>query len=453
VSTPAPRAGTQIAVGQFRLLARRRFLPMFLTQLLGAFNDNVYKNALVILITFRAATADGRESAMLVTLSAGVFILPFFLFSGIAGQLADKHEKTRLIRAVKIAEVAIMALGALAFLAGSVSALMAILFLMGSQSALFGPLKYGILPQHLDERELTGGNGMFQMATYLAILVGTIAGGLLVSAEPHGPRLVAAAVVLLALLGYGTSLAIPVAPATDPGLALRFDLHAQTVGALAWAREDSTVFTAVVGISWFWFLGATYLQLLPTYARDALGGGPQVVTFLLAAFSVGIGIGSLLCERLSRGRIELALVPIGAAGLTLFSLGPLLLGTGGVPAGGLGAADFLSRSANLPVVASFLGIALSGGLYIVPLYALVQSRSAPARRARVIAANNILNALFMVASAILTLILLALGLGIPAIFAVVGVLNVAVALWCFGRVPEFLARVRVRAGLRTAPPP
>ncbi|MDX1514108.1 MAG: MFS transporter [Gammaproteobacteria bacterium] len=412
-------------MSQFSLLGQRRFAPLFLTQFLGAFNDNLYKNALVIFITFDAVR-DASGRALLITASAGIFILPFFLFSGWAGQFADKLEKSRLIRRVKLAEILIMLLGAGAFLLENVPALIGVLFLMGSQSAFFGPLKYGILPQLLGSGELVSGNGLIQMATFVAILVGMILGGVLASGGDV--MQVALTVVVVAILGWWTSRFVPAVDVADPSLeADRFPWRPMLRG-ISFARENAGVFAAVLGVSWFWFMGATFLQLLPAYGRDVLGGNADVVILLLTCFTVGIGIGSLLCARFSGRGINLGLVPAGALGMTLFALVPLLA----APDAPAAAADelasvaaVLAGPANRIIVGSFIGLAVCGGIFIVPLYTYVQANSRLAKRARVIAANNILNALFMVVSALLTLAGLAAGMPIPAVFAVAGIINLA----------------------------
>ncbi|MDX1606226.1 MAG: MFS transporter, partial [Candidatus Competibacterales bacterium] len=282
---------------QFQLLRQRRFLPLFLTQFLGAFNDNVFRNALIILIAFRASEISGWDSNTLINLAAGLFILPFFLFSASAGQLADKYEKGLLIRRVKLLEIGIMILAALSLRSGEVIWLILLLFLMGTQSSLFGPLKYGILPQHLDETELTGGNGLIEMGTFLAILFGTLAGGLLIGLEQIGPQSVAFTVVTVAILGYLVSHGIPLAAPVASGLKINWNPVTETWRNLKFLSSNRTVFLSVLGISWFWFLGGAYLAQLPNYTRLTLGGNEQVVTLLLTLFSIGIGLGSLLCER------------------------------------------------------------------------------------------------------------------------------------------------------------
>ncbi len=425
---------------QFTLFGLRRFLPYFLTQFAGAFTDNVYKNALIILIAFSAHASD---SDLLINICAGLFIIPFFLFSATAGQVAEKFEKARLMRLIKLCEIAIMTAGAIAFMAGNVMALMVILFLMGAQSTFFGPVKYSILPQHLKPEELIGGNGLVEMGTFVAILLGTIVGGLLVAVDGIGPFLTGIVVVLFACLGWLASRLIPLAPANDPGLKINWNPFTETWKIIAIARQKRAVFQSVLGISWFWMLGAVYLTQFPNYAKTILGGNQEVVTLLLVLFSLGVGIGSLLCERLSGRMVELGLVPFGSIGLSIFGF-DLYFADNLVWIGELqGAGAFLADKANWRVVFDLSMIGIFGGFYIVPLYAIVQSRSEPRHRSRVIAANNILNALFMVGSAALAISLLNFGLSIPALFFVMAALNVAVAIYIYTLVPEFLMRFLV----------
>lgn len=427
-------------MSQFSLLGRRRFGPLFATQFLGALNDNVYKNAVVIFIAFTLADSSGIDSNLLVVLAGGVFILPFFLFSATAGQLADKFDKADLIRRVKLGEIAIMSLGACAFILESVVLLFTVLLLMGAQSALFGPLKYGILPQLVGLSELTGANGMVQMGTYISILLGTILGGVLIAVSGYGVFLVAIVVLLFALSGWYASRFIPRVGAAEPGLRVDPNFPARTWQLLRYCYRDSTLFIAIVGVSWFWFLGATFLSLVPGYTRDLLQGNEHVATLLLTAFSVGIGIGSLACERFSYGRIELRLVVIGILGMSLFALGLYLLGnpaTGGD--GLLDAAAFLGYWQHWLVLLGLTGIGLFGGLYIVPLYTLVQYRAAAAHRARVIAANNVLNALFMVSSALVTMTLITMEAGIPLIFGLIGFMNLLFAVFILARLQPLRA--------------
>lgn len=396
-----------------QLLRSRRFGPFFATQFLGAFNDNVFKNAVVVLLAFRLASAE--QTDVWVQLAGGLFILPFFLLSAWAGRLADAVDKSRLIRLIKLGEIAIMALGVVAFAVDSMVLLLVVLLLMGAQSTLFGPVKYSILPQHLQTAELMTGNGLVESATFLAVLLGTIAGGLLMGIDGYGAWLVSTCVLGLAILGWFVSLRVPVAPPSEVGLGVRFQPWSESRAVLRAARSDRTVWLAILGISWFWLYGALFVGQFPGYARHVLGGAEGVVTLLLAAFSVGIGIGSMLCARLSRGRIELALVPLGALGLAGFAA-DLAWATPEVATNGLGVAELLRSPQHLRLLADLTLIGVSGGLYIVPLYALLQHRTEASSRSRIISANNLVNALFMVAASAFAIILRKVGLDTSELF-------------------------------------
>jgi len=427
---------------QLNLLRQRRFAPFFATQALGAFNDNIFKNALVILVTFGIAGLATEQINFYVNLAAGLFILPFFLFSATAGQLAEKYEKARLIRGIKLLEVAIMSLGALGLWLGSIPLLLGVLFLLGFQAALFGPVKYAILPQHLREEELVGGNAWVEAATFLAILLGTMLGGWLI-AQPGGDHWVSVAVIGVALLGYVVSRAIPPAPAIAPELRINWNPATETWRNFRFMQTNRTVFLSVMGISWFWLYGATFLSQLPTYTKQVLGGDESVVTLLLTLFSLGIGAGSLLCERLSGRKVEIGLVPLGSIGLTLFGIDLYLAHPAAATVTGLTAQAFLQQPGGWRVVADLVLIGMFGGFYIVPLYALIQTRSEPTHRSRIIAGNNILNALFMVVAAGIAIALLGAGLTIPQLLLVVALMNAAVAVFIYSLVPEFLMRFLV----------
>ncbi|MCK6386087.1 MAG: MFS transporter [Zoogloea sp.] len=427
-------------MSQFRLLRERRFRPFFLTQFLGAFNDNLFKNALVVLLTFQAASWTTIAPALLANLAAGIFILPFFLFSATAGQLADKYDKARLTRLVKVLEIAIMLVALAGFVLHSLAVLLGALFLLGCHSTLFGPVKYALLPQHLHEDELVGGNALVEAGTFVAILLGTLAGGMLAAAE-HGALWIAAAGLMVALAGYLTSRGVPPAPAPEPGLKVNPNPLTETWRNIGFARENQPVYLAILGISWFWLYGALFLAQFPAYAKSVIGGGEGTVTLLLATFTVGIGLGSLLCEKLSGGQIEIGLVPFGSIGLTIFGLDLAFASPAGLPAGApLAVAEVLAQPGVVRVLVALLMLGVFGGFFIVPLYAMMQSRSAAAHRARVIAANNIMNALFMVAGALAAGGLLSAGLSIPALFGVAAVMNAAVAVYIYRLVPEFLLR-------------
>ena len=428
---------------QFSLLRSRRFLPFFLTQLLGAFNDNIFKQALILGILFKLnAQAD---QALLINLCALLFILPFFLFSALGGQFGEKFAKDALIRAIKLGEVLIMLAGAVGVLLGNLPLMLLVLFLMGSQSALFGPVKYSILPQALREDELVGGNALVETGTFLAILGGTIGAGLLMASSDYA-ALVAGSVVGVAVLGYLASRFIPFAHASLPQLALDWNIFRQSWQIMRMGLgQRPAVSRSLIGNSWFWFLGAVYLTQIPAFAKDWLHGDESVVTLILTLFSLGIGLGSMLCERLSGGKVEIGLVPFGSIGLSLFGI--LLWAGSGQLAPADSAYDWLSLLAqpgSLTLLGCVVGLGLFGGFYIVPLYALIQSRTAEQERARVVAANNILNALFMVASALLSILFLSVaGLSVPELFLVVSLMNVAVNCYIFKIVPEFSMRFLV----------
>jgi 1-acyl-sn-glycerol-3-phosphate acyltransferase len=368
-----------------------------------------------------------------------LFILPFLLFSATSGQLADKLDKRWLFRRVKELEIAIMGVAAWGFLASNVPALLVCVFLMGLHSTLFGPVKFAYLPQHLTERELTGGNGMVEMGTFVAILLGNLAGGLLV-ALPDGARLVAMAVVAMAVLGRVCAQAIPASPPTDPGLRINWNPFTETWRNLRIARENIVVFRSLLGISWMWFFGAVFLSNFPAFSKDVLHGDEHVASLLLVVFSVGIATGSLLCEVLSRRHVEIGLVPLGAIGMTLFAL-DLSFAVRGLPVVPLqGVSAFLARAEHWRILFDLTMLALSAGLFSVPMYALIQIRSQPSHRARIIAANNILNALFMIASSLAAGALVAAGVSLPVIFLLLALANAVVALYIFLLVPEYLLR-------------
>lgn len=429
------------APNQFALLRQRRFAPFFWVQFLGAGNDNVFKFALTILVTYQLQVPWlPPELAGLVI--GALFVAPFVLFSATSGQLADRMPKQVLIRLVKNLEIGIMALAAWGFLGAHVGLLLACVVLMGLHSTLFGPVKFAYLPQHLDERELTGGNGMVEMGTFVAILLGNLLGGLLISLPESGRVWVGAACLGLALLGRVAAQAVPDSPATDPGLAINWNPVTETLRNLRLAGENVAVFRSLLGISWMWFFGAVFLGYFPSFAREVMHGDERVASLLLVVFSLGIGTGALLCEMLSRGQVEIGLVPLGAIGMSLFSVDLWWAASSlpPAPAAPYAVGAFLAQPAHWRVLADLALLALSAGLYSVPMYALIQMRSRPTHRARIIAANNILNALFMVASALVGAALLAAGLTIPQVFLVVALLNALVALYIFLLVPEYLLR-------------
>ena len=432
--------------GQFALLGQRRFAPFFWVQFLGAGNDNLFKFAFTVLVTYQTGAASGLDPKLVVNLIAALFILPFLLFSATSGQLADKYDKRRLIGFVKSLEIAIMALAFYGFVGPNVPVLLACTFLMGVHSTLFGPVKYAYLPQHLSERELTGGNGLVEMGTFVAILLGNVAGGLLIAIPGEGPRWVALGCVAVAVLGRALAYFVPVSPAVDPQLRINWNPFTETWANLKLARENLVVFRSLLGISWMWFLGAIFLTQFPSLSKDVLHGNEQVASALLVVFSVGIAIGSLLCETLSRRHVEIGLVPLGAIGMTVFAVdlyfaSSAVPGAAGVPGGGnYSVGQFLSVAAHWRVIADLALLALFAGLYSVPMYALIQSRAQASHRARIIAANNILNALFMIASSVLAGALLSAGFTLPQLFLITGLINAVVGAYIFLLVPEYLLR-------------
>ena len=428
------------AKSQFALLNERRFLPFFLTQFFGAANDNLFKFAFTVLATYSAAEWGGMDPKSAGAVIGGVFILPFVLFSATAGQLADKYDKATLIRLVKNLEIAIMLAIAAGFLWNIVALLFAGVFLMGMHSTLFGPVKYAYLPQHLEEAELTGGNGMVEMGTFVAILLGTIVGGVLVGIPEAGPHWVAAVSVVLAVIGRIVAGFVPASPAPDPRLAINWNPVSETWKNLGHARANRTVFLSLLGISWLWFFGSIFLTSFTGFAKETLGGDQSVVTLLLAVFSVGIGAGSLLCERMSGHKVEIGLVPFGSIGMTVFAVDLWFASSGMTPSGLSGIGAFVADHAHWRIMADLFLLAMFGGFYSVPLYALIQSRCESSHRARIIAANNILNALFMVVASLMAAALLHTGLTLPQLYLVTGVLNAAVAVYIYTLVPEFLMR-------------
>ena len=424
---------------QFALLSQRRFGPFFWVQFLGAGNDNVFKFAFTVLVTYQIQL-EWLPAQMAGLVIGALFILPFLLFSATSGQLADKYPKETLIRFVKWLEIAIMLLAGWGFMHRHVPVLLGCVFLMGLHSTLFGPVKFAYLPQHLSERELTGGNGMVEMGTFVAILLGNVAGGLLIAVPQIGPAYVAVVCVGLALLGRALAQAVPHSPATDPALSINWNPFTETWRNLKLAHGNIAVFRSLLGISWMWFFGAVFLGQFPSFARDVLHGDEQVASLLLVVFSIGIGAGALLCEMLSRRHVEIGLVPLGAIGMSVFSIDLYFASRGLPPATLLTLGQFMAQAAHWRVLADLALLSLFAGIYSVPMYALIQIRSQPSHRARIIAANNILNALFLIVSSIGVGALLSAGFTIPQVFLIVGLLNAVVAIYIFLLVPEYLLR-------------
>ncbi len=432
---------------QFDLLKTRRFLPFFITQFLGAFNDNVFKNAIAVLIGFEIFANDEGAANLWVNIALALFIFPFFIFSGTAGQLSDKYDKSIIMQRVKLMEIVIMVIATVALYAKSVPFMVGVLFLMGTQSAFFGPAKYALLPQHLKSSELLGGNGLVEMGTFVAILLGTIAGGVLIKLN-FGIWIVSASVVAIAILGYVSSLKIPTAEIIDPKLKVNWNVFTETSKVIKHSMENKVVFQSILGISWFWFFGATILTQMPNFARTNLGGDNEVFTLLLATFTLGVAIGSLLCEKLSGRRVEVGLVPFGAIGLTAFSIDLYFSGNQLATGELIGWLEYLDRG-EYGVLFDIGFIGIFAGFYIVPLYALVQQRSDEKIRARIIAANNVINSGFMVLSAGMAILLLGLGLSVPQLFLVNGILNAIVVIYIIKQVPEFLMRFLIWMLLHT----
>ncbi|WP_453933320.1 MFS transporter [Acidovorax temperans] len=437
---PAPLAPpAREEPNQFALLRQRRFAPFFWTQFSGAANDNLFKFAFTVMVTYQLSVS-WLPPAMAGLVIGALFILPFLLFSATSGQLTDKYDKTRMIRFVKNLEIAIMALAAWGFVANHVPVLLLCTFLMGLHSTLFGPVKFAYMPQVLNERELTGGNGMVEMGTFVAILLGQVAGGLLVALPGVGHTAVAVGCIALALAGRLVAQFIPSVPATDPGLVINWNPFTETWRNLKLAHGNVVVFRSLLGISWMWFFGAVFLSQFPALAKEVLHGNEQVASLLLVVFSVGIGVGSLLCEVLSRRHVEIGLVPLGAIGMSVFAV-DLYFATRSLPAAEMmGAAAFVAQPQHWRVLLDLALLSLFAGLYSVPMYALIQMRSQPTHRARIIAANNILNALFMIGSSVIAGALLGAGFTVPQVFLFTGIANAVVAFYIFMLVPEYLLR-------------
>lgn len=437
---------------QWRLLGTRRFLPLFITQFLGALNDNVFKNALVILITYAVMDSAGIAPHIMVTLAAGIFILPFFLFSAIAGQLADKRDKAQLIRVIKFIEILLMASAAIGFYLENVILLLGILFLMGAQSTFFGPLKYGILPDHLHEHELIGGNALIEAGTFLSILLGTMLGGLFIMVE-NGIAIITALVIIAALLGWLSSLYIPPAQPASPGIKVGFNPLSETRAILQYIRQDKIIFRTILAISWFWLFGAAFLSQFPVFAKEIIGGNEQVVTLFLVVFSVGIGIGSLLCNKLLKSEVVTTYTPLGILGMTAFTVDLFFASHAIIPAAEkselIGAITFLDSWAHWRILADLFGLAICGGIYIVPLYALLQHCAQSSHRSRVFAGNNIMNALFMVTSALAISLMLASDFSVTEVFLTIAILNGLVAIYITSLLPQALIRSLLQAIFHT----
>ena len=425
---------------QFSLLSQRRFAPFFWTQFLGAFNDNLFKTALLVALTYDALSWTTLDPGLLNNLIPGLFILPYVVFSATAGQIADKVEKGKLARFVKLLEVAIMLVAGIGWLTHTLWLLIAAVVGMGVHSTLFGPVKYAYLPQHLKQEELVGGNGVVEMGTFVGILLGEVAGALLVAYKPFGIELVAGASLLMALIGLAASWRIPASPAPAPELKINYNFMTESVRNLRFSAQNRTVFLSMLGNSWFWFYGALVLSQFPVYAKDYLHGDHSVFVLLLTVFSLGIGVGSLLCEKLSGRKVEIGLVPFGSIGLSLFGIDLYFASLAYTNTATVDAFALMAQPGALRILADLVLIGVFGGLFIVPLFALIQTRCDPKHVSRTIAGMNILNALFMVAAAGVAILLLGQGFSIPEMFLVTALLNAVVAIYIFSLVPEFLMR-------------
>lgn len=403
------------------LLKTHRFAPLFGTQFLGAFNDNLFKNTLAVLLTFQAAEWTSISSALLAPLIGAVFILPFFLFSGLAGELADKYDKARLARIVKVWEIFLMVIATVGFATHSFITLMIVVFGMGMHSTLFGPIKYSIIPQHMGENELVSANALIESGTFAAILLGTLIGGVL-SGIPNGGVIAGVASIAVAIIGYGFSRYIPSAPSLSPKMPFSLNLFAQTLNSIRLAYQNRMVFLSILAISWFWLYGALLLSQFPSFVQSVLMGDETTVTILLSLFTLGIGVGSILCERLSHHSLRVSLVVIGAVGMGLSGIDFAITAQHFKAM-----SDIYSNPQFFHILVDLTFVGVFGGLYSVPLYAIMQGRSEAHSRSRIIAANNILNALFMVSGAVVTMLLLGDGWSIPDIFLLIAVATLLVA--------------------------
>lgn len=417
------------------------FWALYGTQFLGAFNDNLFKNALVILVTFKGVTVLGLPAAAFGAVAGGLFILPFFLFSPVAGLLSDRLPKDRLFRATKLAEVIIMVVAALGFALGAYGLLLLTLFLMGAQSAFFGPAKYSALPQLVDEEDLTRANAHVELGTFLAILIGTLLGGWMV-AHPDRAAWVGPALISIAFAGYLTSRRIPLLLSSPNSVPLKLNPLPQVQEMWRLLKSRPALLNSALGASWFWFVGAVVLSLLPAYCKDVLGADETVVTAFLAAFTIGVGVGSILCEKLSFQRVEIGLVPFGSLGLTLFLLRLVVAPIETLPdrEGGIGLSELVASPVGIRLLIEFALLAVSAGVFIVPLNTLLQERSQPTERSQVIAGANMMSALFMVVSSLALVALQSFGLSIPKILLIIAILNILVAIHIYRLVPEFTLR-------------
>ena len=409
---------------QFTLLTQKRFAPFFCTQFLGAFNDNIFRNGLIILLTFKGIEVFGLNASQIANVACALFILPYFLFSAIAGQIADKYEKSILIKSTKLLEIILMVTATFVLLTENYSFLLFILFLMGFQSSLFGPVKYAYIPQKLKLNELIGGNALVESGTYIAIILGLVVGGLAVSIGQENDYPLASLLLLMAILGYFFSCKIPNTEPTDPTLKINWNIFSEIKKIIGFSKEKDRIFLYIIGISWFWFYGSVITLQIPAYTINILMGDESLTTFLLATFAIGIGIGSLACERLSKNQIELGITPIGAIGLSLFTLDLYFFSSNLNIVTPMNIKLFLSHLSNWRLILDLIMIGTFGGIFSVPFYAAIQEQSEKKFLSRIIAANNIINAIFMVSASLLAISILSLGVSIPEFFALISVLNI-----------------------------
>tara|TARA_R110000868_G_scaffold362686_2_gene624907 strand:+ start:27418 stop:28773 length:1356 start_codon:yes stop_codon:yes gene_type:complete len=434
-----------ITTNQFQLLKQRRFAPLFWTQFFGGFNDNIFRNTLVVLVVFKSVQLglSPAQVKILPNLFAALFIFPYFLFSAFAGQLADKYEKSHLIRYLKAWEIGIAIIASVGVCTDNLVLLCVTLFFLGLQATAFGPVKYSILPQALAEKELIGGNALVEMGTFVAILVGTIAGGLLIMIDPAGKVYASGAMIAVALCGFASCWFIPKTRRDDPDMKLNWNIFTGTWDLMKYAAKDRSVFWCVIALSWFWFYGVLFLTQIAAYTKDYIGGNDSVNVLILSLFSIGVGIGSMLCERLSKHRIELGLVPLGAFGITLFVCIWYFVSPGEHHGALIGIGQFLSEPRSWFVMMCLLGMTICAGIFTVPMYAYIQHKTHEKYRSRIIAANNIFNAIYMVLASGFAMLVFKLGFSIPQLFFIVGIMNLIYCVWIFKKVPEFMQRFKI----------
>ena len=425
---------------QFKLLKENRFLPFFITQFLGAFNDNVFRNGLIIAITFKGIDVFGLEANQLANVAGALFMLPYFLLSANAGQFSDKYEKSGLMRIIKLSEIILMIFATIAFINNLYSILFVILFLMGCQSTFFGPVKYSYLPQNLKKSELIGGNALVESGTYIAIILGLIIGGTTIALGGYVWPL---SLIGLAILGYIASKMIPITPAVDPELILNWNNWLETKKIMHFAKNDNEIFIAIMGISWFWLYGAAMTMQVPAYTLEILNGNEKITTILLAGFAIGVGIGALICEKLSKRKIEIGLVPIGSIGLSLFTIDLWVSQPESYTTVVNTTYEFFQRSGSFRIIIDIILIGAFGGLFSVPLYAFIQTKSPKNHLSRIIAANNIFNSLFVVSASIIAIILLNLEFSIPEVLLVFAIMNIIFAIIIYSLMPKFLTQTKL----------